>query len=78
MQEQVTDISKTLKELANQLKLICQITDYQKSNTLYFNRTVQAHAKETRALKKENSELHVRLFKYEQPPKDSNQSFCTI
>lgn len=38
------------------------------------NRTVQSKSKEIRTLKKDNTELRVRLSKYEQPPKDSNNN----
>ena len=72
MQEQVTDISKTLKELANELKSMRQTVDSQHIEICQLTRTVQAQAKEIRVLKKENTELRVRLSKYEQPPKDSN------
>ena len=72
MQEQVTDLSKTLKELANELKSMRQTVDSQHIEIGQLTRTVQAQSKEIRVLKKENTELRVRLSKYEQPPKDSN------
>lgn len=74
MKEQVTDISKTLNELANELKSMRQTVDSQYIEICQLTRTVQAQSKEIRTLKKENAELRVRLSKYEQPPKDSNNS----
>ncbi len=74
MQEQVTDLSKTLKELANELKSMRQTVDSQHIEICQLTRTVQAQSKEIRVLKKENTELRVRLSKYEHPQKDSNNS----
>ncbi len=74
MNEQVVDISKTLKELANKLDSMRQTVDSQHAEICQLNRKVQAQSKEIRTLKKENATLRNRLSKYEQPPKDSNNS----
>ena len=74
MNEQVEDISKTLKYLVNELNSIRQTVDFQHAEICRLNRKVEAQSKKIRTLKKENSSLRKRLSKYEQPPKDSNNS----
>lgn len=74
MNEQVVDISKTLKELANELNSMRQTIDSQHAEICKLNRKIEAQSKEIRTLKKENATLLNRLSKYEQPPKDSNNS----
>lgn len=74
MDEQVTDISQTLKELANDLKAMRHTVNSQHTEICQLNRTVQAQSKEIKTLKKENTELRTRLSKYEEPPKDSTNS----
>lgn len=74
MDEQVTDISQTLIELAHDLKTMRQTVDSQHTEICQLTRTVQAQSKEIKTLKKENGELRVFLSKYEQPPKDSKNS----
>jgi transposase/regulator of replication initiation timing len=74
MNEQVVDISETLKYLASELNSMRQTIDSQHAEICRLNRKVEAQSKEIRTLKKENSSLHKRLSKYEQPPKDSNNS----
>lgn len=74
MDEQVTDISQTLKELANDLKAMRHTVDSQHTELCQLNRRVQVQSKEIKTLKKENTELRTRLSKYEEPPKDSTNS----
>ena len=74
MNEQVVDISETLKYLASELNSMRQTINSQHAEICRLNRKVEAQSKEIRTLKKENSSLHKRLSKYEQPPKDSNNS----
>ena len=74
MNEQVMDISETLKSLASELNSMRQTIDSQHAEICRLNRKVEAQSKEIRTLKKENSSLHKRLSKFEQPPKDSNNS----
>ena len=74
MDEQVVDISKTLKYLANELNSMRQTVDSQHAEICRLNREIEAQSKEIRTLKKENSSLRKRLSKYEQPPKDRNNS----
>ena len=74
MNEQVVDISETLKYLASELNSMRQTIDSQHAEICRLNRKVEAQSKEIRTLKKENSSLHKRLSKYEQPPKDSYNS----
>ncbi len=74
MNEQVEDITKTLKYLVNELNSMRQTVDSQHDEICRLNRKVEAQSKEIRTLKKENSSLRKRLSKYEEPPKDSNNS----
>jgi regulator of replication initiation timing/transposase len=74
MNEQVVDISETLKYLASELNSMRQTINSQHAEICRLNRKIEAQSKEIRTLKKENSSLHKRLSKYEQPPKDSNNS----
>ncbi len=74
MNEQVEDISKTLKYLVNELNTMRQTVDFQHAEICRLNRKVEAQSKKIRTLKEENSSLRKRLSKYEQPPKDSNNS----
>lgn len=74
MDEQVTDISQTLKELVNDLKAMRQAVASHRTEICQLDRTVQAQSKEIKTLKKENTELRTRLAKYEEPPKDSTNS----
>ena len=53
-----------------------QTLDSQHAEICRLNRKVESQSKEIRPLKKEISWLLKRLFKYEQPPKDSNN--CSI
>jgi len=48
--------------------------DSQNAEICQLNRKIEAQSKETRTLKKENSIPRKRLSKFEQPPKDSNNS----
>ena len=74
MNEQVEDISKTLKYLFKELDSMRQTVDSQHAEICQLNRNKEAQSKQIRALKKENSLLHNRLSKYEQPQKNSNNS----
>lgn len=74
MNEQVVDITKTLNHLVSELNSLRQTVDSQHSEICRLNRKVEAQSKEIRSLKKENSHLRKRLSKYEQPPKNSNNS----
>ena len=74
MNEQVVDISETLKYLSNELNSMRQTVDSQHAEICKLNRKVAAQSKEIRTLKKENSSLRKRLSKYEQPSKDSKNS----
>lgn len=55
MNEQVEDISKTLKYLVNELNSIRQTVDFQHAEICRLNRKVEAQSKKIRTLKKENS-----------------------
>ncbi len=74
MNEQVVDISETLKYLSSELNSMRQTVDSQHAEICKLNRKVAAQSKEIRTLKKENSSLRKRLSKYEQPSKDSKNS----
>lgn len=74
MNEQVTDISKTLKYLFKELDSMRQTVDSQHAEICQLNRNKEAQSKQIRALKKENSLLRNCLSKYEQPQKNSNNS----
>lgn len=65
MNEQVEDISKTLKYLVNELNSMRQIVNYQHAEICKLNRKVEAQSKEIKMLKKENAMLRNRLSKYE-------------
>lgn len=51
-----------------------QTVDSQHAEICQLNRKIEAHSKEIRTLKKENSSLCKRLSKFKQPAKDSNNS----
>jgi regulator of replication initiation timing len=74
VKEQVNDIFQTIQPLIKELQLVRESNEAQYNLICQLNRNCEAQLKENRALRKENAELLERLLKYEQPPKDSNNS----
>lgn len=74
MEEQVNDMSQTLQTIVEELQQLRQNNDAQYNLICQLNRNSGAQLREIRSLRKENSILRERLSKYEQPPKDSNNS----
>lgn len=81
MKEQVTDISEAIQSLAQQIKSMQKTIDSQHATICQINRTSQKQLKEIRDLKRDGkkkdkliADLQKRLSKYEEPPKDSNNS----
>jgi transposase/regulator of replication initiation timing len=74
MEEQVNDMSQTLQAIVEELQQLRESNDAQYNLICQLNRNSGAQLREIRSLRKENSILRERLSKYEQPPKDSNNS----
>lgn len=67
-------MSQTLQAIVEELQLLRQNNEAQYNLIRSLNRKSDAQLQEIRSLRKENSILRERLCKYEQPPKDSNNS----
>ena len=74
MKEQVTDISKVLQDMTEEMRLLRETVNQQDSEIVKLNRNINAlnlqiHKKDTELIN-----LRERLAKYENPDKNSNNS----
>ena len=74
MKEQVTDISKVLKSMAEEMQSMRKTIDQQYSEIARLNRNIEALNHQLRKKNEENAKLHERLSKYEHPDKNSGNS----
>ena len=74
MKEQVTDISKVLKSMAEEMLSMRKTIDQQYSEIARLNRNIEALNHQLRKKNEENAKLHERLSKYEHPDKNSGNS----
>ena len=71
MKEQVTDISKVLQDMTEEMRLL---RGYQYAEIIKLNRNINALNLEIRKKDTELTNLRERLGKYENPDKNSNNS----
>ena len=74
MKEQVTDISKVLRSMAEEMRSMRKTIDQQYSEITRLNRNIENLNQQLRKKNEENAKLRERLSKYEQPNKDSGNS----
>ena len=74
MKEQVTDISKVLKSLAEEMLSMRKTIDQQYSEIVRLSRNIEALNHQLRKKNEENAKLRERLSKYEHPDKNSGNS----
>ena len=74
MKEQVTDISKVLKSLAEEMLSMRNTIDQQYSEIVRLSRNIEALNHQLRKKNEENAKLRERLSKYEHPDKNSGNS----
>ena len=67
MNEKVTDISETLKEMTSELRSMRETIDAQQTEIHALNRNMES-------LRNENRKLRERLAKYEKPDQNSGNS----
>ena len=74
MKEQVTDISKVLQNMAEEMQLMRESINQQHSEIAKLNRNIESLKHQLRKKNEEITELKDRLSKYENPEKDSSNS----
>ena len=74
MKEQVTDISKVLKSMAEEMLSMRKTIDQQYSEIARLNRNIEALNHQLRKKNEEIAKLRERLSKYEHPDKNSGNS----
>ena len=74
MKEQVADISKVLKSMAEEMLSMRKTIDQQYSEIVRLSRNIEALNHQLRKKNEENAKLHERLSKYEHPDKNSGNS----
>ena len=74
MKEQVTDISKVLQDMTEEMRLLRETVNQQYSEIVKLNRNIDALNLQIRKKDKEIERLLERLAKYENPDKNSNNS----
>lgn len=72
--EQVTDISKVLQNMAEEMQLMCEAINQQHAEIAKLNRNIESLKHQLRKKNEEITELKDRLSKYENPEKDSSNS----
>lgn len=75
MKEQVTDISKVLQNMAEETQLMREAINQQHAEIAKLNRNIESLKQQLRKKNKEITELKDRLSKYENPEKDSSNSY---
>ena len=74
MEEQVTDISKVLHGITEEMRLLRETVNQQYAEIIKWNRNINALNLEIRKKDTELINLRKRLAKYENPDKNSNNS----
>ena len=74
MKEQVTDISKVLQNMAEEMQLMREAINQQYAEIAKLNRNIESLNRQLHKRDKEIIELKARLSKYENPEKDSSNS----
>ena len=74
MKEQVTDISKVLQNMAEEMQLMREAINQQHTEIAKLNRNIESLKHQLRKKNEEITELKDRLSKYENPEKDSSNS----
>lgn len=74
MKEQVTDISKVLQNMAEEMLLMREAINQQHTEIAKLNRNIESLKHQLRKKNEEITELKDRLSKYENPEKDSSNS----
>lgn len=74
MKEQVTDISKVLQNMAEEMQLMREAINQQHAEIVKLNRNIESLKHQLRKKNEEITELKDRLSKYENPEKDSSNS----
>ena len=74
MKEQVTDISKVLQGMTEEMRLLRATVNQQYAEIINLNRNINALNLEIRKKDTELINLRERLAKYENPDKNSNNS----
>ena len=74
MREQVTDISKVLQAMTEDMRLLCKTVNQQYAEIINLNRNINALNLQIRKKDTELKNLRERLAKYENPDKNSNNS----
>lgn len=74
MKEQVTDISKVLQGMTEEMRLLRATVNQQYAEIITLNRNINALNLEIRKKDTELINLRERLAKYEKPDKNSNNS----
>ena len=74
MEDQVTDISKVLQAITEEMRLLRETVSQQYAEIIKLNRNINALNLEIRKKDTELTNLRERLGKYENPDKNSNNS----
>ena len=74
MKEQVTDISKVLQDMTEEMRLLRETVNQQYAKIVNLNRNIDALNLQIRKKDTELTNLRERLGKYENPDKNSNNS----
>ena len=74
MKEQVTDISKVLQNMTEEMRLLRETVSQQYAEIVKLNRNINALNLQIRKKDMELKNLRERLAKYENPDKNSNNS----
>lgn len=74
MKEQVTDTSKVLQDMMEEMRLLRETVSQQYAEIIKLNRNINALNLEIRKKDTELTNLRERLGKYENPDKNSNNS----
>ena len=74
MKEQVTDISKVLQDMTEEMRLLRETVNQQYAEIVKLNRNINALNLQIRKKDTELTNLRERLAKYENPDKNSNNS----
>ena len=74
MKEQVTDISKVLQDMTEEMRLMRETINQQYAEIVRLNRNIDAQNLQIRKKDKEIEKLLERLSKYENPDKNSDNS----
>ena len=74
MKEQVTDISKVLLNIAEEMRLMRETINQQHAEIVKLNRNIESLNHQLRKRNEKIAKLRERLSKYENPEKNSSNS----